>query len=72
MVPRKGAPRPAARSSKNRRTDRPLPPASSHFAFSPATREWLDFVAGLLAQAAREQHATGAVGVDPMRAMPTS
>jgi len=70
MVPRKGAPRPAAR--KNRRTDRPSPSASSHFAFSPSTREWLDFLAGLLAQAAREQHATGAVGVDPMPDTPTS
>jgi len=72
MVPRQGAPRPAARSSKDRRTNRPSPPAASHVALSPSTREWLDFLAGLLAQAAREQHATGAVGVDPMPDTPTS
>ncbi len=72
MGPRKGTPRPAARRSKDRRPDRPSPLASSHIALSPATREWLDFLAGLLARAAREQHATEALGVDPMPDTPTS
>jgi hypothetical protein len=72
MPRRKGAPQSAARSSNSRRSARPAAPTSSHMAFTPSTREWLNFLAGLLARVAREQNASGGVGVDPVLRTPTS
>lgn len=72
MAPRDGAPRPKARSSRNRGADRSSSPTPSDSDFTPSTREWLHFLAGLLARAAREQHPARALGVDPVRDQPTS
>jgi hypothetical protein len=69
MAPRDGALPPKARSS--RRAGRASSSTPHCLDFTPPTRDWLDFLAGLLARAAREQHATRVV-VDPVRDQPTS
>jgi len=72
MKPRKGSPRPSGRNAKHRHARRPSQPASSDFNFTRSTQEWLDFLAGLLVRAAREQHGTRVIGVGPVHDQPPS
>jgi hypothetical protein len=70
MAPQKGYHPGSRRASHTpkRHGERSL--ATSAASFTPPTHEWLDFLAQLLARAARDAHPNRTVGTEPAQEMP--